>query len=588
MSKIFKGEGTVLDDIKDTGRELKSFQLVTDYQNAEYVKFGDAYVSLTRLTYPSTDIVTYTTKKGPGQFVGSFLNDFITQITASTIYENVVYENDCLSRGRAINNFNERSNFYTFSLPQYYISGATTIMTGMTTGSTGVYIVDSLSSLTFSTIFTDSNKDTFFVGNNGIKFGLYQRTTPTNIIIGSAGNPNQIIPIINNPVFNNDELLGSRYFTCTDISCCTCQSAYTPSYSSVTYTYDLSQSEGEFIIKGIFKWTNFTYFSNLIGVEYNESLNYGSYPYGFYNSGRDYYFIYLKRAVKPTITSNVVISDSLPLNILTIYPSFNGQTAFPLPQQISTNGSGLLVSVNGITLSLPEFTYSSNTLYITSGYLETSDAITIVYSNQANTPPIQTESYKITSIPNTTYPSSGQKVIYNTSTNKYEYWLDYETVNQPILSVNGQTLSNNIDFYVSSSNKRRLIFVDSLSVGDIITIFYNSITSNGTDIFNKNYDINWTIPEPTTNNLGYFLIQLANEGDTSFTNPIYTGITFYGLNQTIYTTTVSLTGGTYGQKILTKVTNYKNYYTVLGELIQSSNQSDVITFTIKTNALNNY
>lgn len=588
MSKIFKGEGTVLDDIKDTGRELKSFQLVTDYQNAEYVKFGDAYVSLTRLTYPSTDIITYTTKKGPGQFVGSFLNDFVTQITAATIYENVIYENDCLSRGRAINNFNERSNFYTFSLPEYYISGATTIMTGMTSGSTGVYIVDSLSSLTFTTIFTDSNKDTFFVGNNGIKFGLYQRTTPTNIVIGSAENPNQIIPIINNPVFNNDELLGSRYFTCTDISCCTCQSAYTPSYSSVTYTYDLSQSEGEFIIKGIFKWTNFTYFSNLIGVEYNESLNYGSYPYAFYNSDRDYYFVYLKRAVKPTIIFNTVISDALPLNVATIYPSFDGQTAFPFAQQIQANGSGLLVSVNGITLSLPEYTYSSNTLYITSGYLEVSDAITIVYSNQANTPPIQTESYQITSIPNTTYPSIGQKVIYNTSTNKYEYWLNYETVNQPVLSVNGQTLSNNIDFYVSSSDKRRLIFVDSLQVGDIITVFYNSITSNGTDIFNKNYEINWKIPEPTTNNLGYFLIQLANEGDTSFTNPIYTGITFYGINQNTYTGTVSLTGGTYGQKILTKVTNYKNYYTVLGELIQSSNESDVITFTIKTNALNNY
>lgn len=588
MGKIFKGEGFVLVDIRDLERELKGFQLETDYQDSEYVKFGDAYVSLTRLTYPNAFIESLGAKRSPGSLVPSLVNNFVTQISADTIYENVQYDNDYLSRGRAINIYNERSDFETFNLPQYYVSGATTIMTGMTTGSTGVYIVNSLSSLTFTTVFTDSNKDTFFVGNNGIRFALYQRITPTNVIIGSPSNPNEIVPIINNPVFSNYELGSSKYFTCTDISCCTCLSSYTPSYTAITYTYDLSQSEGEFIIKGIFKWTNFTYFSNLLGLEYTEPLNYGYYPYASYNSNRDKYFIYLKNAVKPTITLNTVTSDSLPLNVLTIFPSFEGQTAFPIGQQINTSGSGLLVSVNGITLSLNEYIYSSNTLYITSGYVEMDDAITLVYSNQANTPPIQTESYKITSIPNSTYPSYGQKVIYNTSKGKYEYWLDNETINQPVVSVNGQRLSNDIDFYVSSSNKRRLIFVDNLQVDDIITIFYNAITSNGTDIFSKNFSLSWSIPEPTTSNLGYFLVQLANQNDTSFSNPIYSGVTFYNINQSFYTNEVSISGGTYGQKLLAKVTNYKNYYTVLGELIQTSNESDTVTFTIKTNALNNY
>lgn len=586
MGKIFKGEGFVLVDIRDLEKELKGFQLETDYQDSEYVKFGDAYVSLTRLTYPNAFIEFLGTKRSPGSLVPSLVNNFVAQISADTIYENVQYDNDYLSRGRAINIYNERSDIETFNLPQYYVSGATMIMTGMTTGSTGVYIVDSLSSLTFTTVFTDSNKDTFFIGNNGIRFALYQRITPTNIIIGSPSNPNEIIPIPNIPVFGSNQLLTTNYFTCAEIG--SCFSSFTPSYTAVSYTYDLRESEGEFIIKGIFKWTNFTYFSNLLGLEYIEPLNYGYYPYAFYNSSRDHYFIYLKSATKPTITLNTVTSDSLPLNVLTIFPSFEGQSAFPIPIQINNTRSGLLVSVNGITLSLNEYVYSSNTLYITSGYVEMDDAITLVYSNQANTPPIQTESHKITSIANTTYPSYGQKVIYNTNKGKYEYWLDNETVNQPVVSVNGQTLSNEIDFYVSSSNKRRLIFVDNLQVDDIITVFYNAITSNGTDILSKNFSLSWSIPEPTTSNLGYFLVQLANQNDISFSNTVYSGITFYGINQSFYTNEVSISGGTYGQKLLAKITNYKNYYTVLGELIQTSNESDIVTFTIKTNALNNY
>ena len=65
-------------------------------------------------------------------------------------------------------------------------------------------------------------------------------------------------------------------------------------YSSTTLTYDLSSLEGEFIIKSLYKWTNFTYFSNLIQSEYEESFNFGTYFYYSYDKDRDYYFVYLK------------------------------------------------------------------------------------------------------------------------------------------------------------------------------------------------------------------------------------------------------------------------------------------------------
>ena len=581
MSKIFKGEGSILVDI-DSTENFKIFQILNLFEDSDYIKYGDAYVSLTRLSYSNAEVQVLNGGKGPGQFAGSFINGYVTQITGATIYENVQYENDCLSKGRATNNYNERSNFTTFNLPTFYVSGATKIYTGTTTATTGVYLVDALSSITFTVVFTGNTND-YFIGNNAVKYQLHQRSTPTLISIGNKTNPNEITPIINNPVFSVNPLQVTQYYTSTNLN------SFTGSgYSAITFTYNLSESEGEFIIKGIFKWTNFTYFSNLLGIEYTEPIIENSNLYSIYEPNEDYYFIYLKKAKKPTITLDTVIVDTFPINISVITPSFNGQTAFPLGLTPSTNGTDILVTVNGITLSTSEYYYSANTLYVTSGYIETDDTINMVYSTVSNAQPIQTESYKITSIPNATYPSYGQKVIYNTSTSKYEYWLDNEVVGQPVLSINGQILTNNVDFYVSSTNKKRIIFVDTLSINDIITVFYNAITTNGTDILNKDFSISWTLPEPTVNNLGYFLIQLANDGDTTFSNPIYTGITFYDINQTIYTTTASISGGTYGQKILSKITNYKNYYTVLGELIQTYNESDIVTFTIKTNALNNY
>jgi hypothetical protein len=581
MSKIFKGEGSILVNI-DSTENFKIFQILNLFDDADYIKYGDAYVSLTRLSYSNAEIQVLNGGKGPGQFAGSFINGYVTQITGNTIYENVQYENDCLSKGRAINNYNERSNFTTFNLPTFYVSGATKIYTGTTTATTGVYLVDTLSSITFTVVFTGGTNN-YFVGSNAVRYQLHQRSTPTTISIGTPSNPNQIIPIIGNPIFSINPLEFTQYYTSTNLY------SFTGSgYSAITFTYNLSESEGEFIIKGIFKWTNFTYFSNLLGVEYTEPIIQNSNSYSIYEPNEDYYFIYLKKAKKPTITLDTVIVDTFPINIAVIIPSFNGQTAFPLGLTPSTNGTDILVTVNGITLSTSEYYYSANTLYITSGYIETDDIINMVYSTVSNAPPVQTESYKITSIPNTTYPSYGQKVIYNTSTSKYEYWLDNEVVGQPVLSINGQILTNNVDFYVSSTNKKRIIFVDTLSINDIITVFYNAITTNGTDILNKDFNISWTLPEPTTNNLGYFSVQLANDGDITFSNPIYNGVIFYGINQTKYTSTVSITGGTYGQKILSKITNYKNYYTVLGELIQTYNESDIVTFTIKTNALNNY
>lgn len=580
MIRLYKIEGNLVQQFIG---EIDVYSIFAYFNDGEYINYDNSYISLTRLNYPNSTVEFFQNARTPNQLVGGFIDGYVTQITGISINENIVYDNDCLSRGRAINNFNERSDFCVFTLPSVYISGATKIMTGTTSASTGVYIVETLSTITFDAIYSSNTE--FFTANtnNGVKFELYRRTSPTNILIGSVGNPYSITPIINNPIFNPNRLYDSGYFNLLDFE------PTFSGYSSFTFSYNLTNLEGEFVIKNLYKWVNCSYFSNLIGLEYYENFIGGSYPYYLYNSNRDYYFIYLKKAEKPSIFSEVVSTDSYALNVVSIKPNCDGQTNFPLDNInniVTTNG--LLVSVNGIVLSTDEYVYSSSTLIITGGTILLDDVITVVYSNNSTAPALQTESYIITSIPNTTYPSFGQKVIFNTDTNKYEYWLDYEVVNQPVITVNGQILSNQIDYYLSISNKRRIILEITLNVGDIITAFYNSIMNEGSNISDKNFELQWTIPTAPTNNLGYFFVEISNYSDNNFNNPIFTGVTFYGTNQNIYSTNVYFSGGSYGDKFIAKVTNFKNYYTVLGELIQSTEVSEIIPLTIDTNALNNY
>ena len=595
MKRIFKIEGGLIPEYLSDN--IRIFQLVNFYSDSDYINYDNHYISLTRQDYGDSEIEFYLPFSNPGQLVGGVQMGYsdktipnITthrddiQITGHSFYESIVYENDCIGRGRALNNFIERSDLHIFYLPDMYISGATKILTGITTGSTGVYIVDSIATgITFVSIFT-ANTVPFFTNSirNGVKFELYYRMTPTNISIGGPGNPFLFTPIINNPVFNPNTINSTRYFNISDL---VYKGGTTGStYSAVTYTFSLNGLEGEFLIKKYYKWSNFTYFAKLLDKDYLDIENsiIGN-PYEIYNLNSDFYFIYLQKADKPQVSSTQVVTPNFDLNILTIRPSFNGQISFPLPNQPTSKP---IVTVNGSTLSNLEYNLTGQTLMITSGVLYTTDYINIIYSLTVGSQTIQTESYKITSIPIASYPpNTSTKVIYNSGTTKYEYWLNIKSKGNVIVTINGQTLSNNIDYYVSSSDSRRIIFEDTLLFNDIVNVYYNAIIGNN-KINTPSYQISWRIPPPA-NNMGYFTVEVANYSDTNFTSPIFSGITLYEAKNDLYFTTV-LFSGNYGTKYIYRVKNQKNYYTVLGELLYTVNYSDIIPITINTNALNNY
>lgn len=593
MNRIFKIEGGLIPEY--LSENIKIFMLHGYYDdgsdNCGYINYDNHYISLVRQDYGDAEIEFYPQAFRPAQFAGEIqfgYNEIISiaetlhrddiQISGYSIYENIQHNNNCIANGRAINNINERSDLYTFYLPHFTISGATKIVSGTTTASTGVYIVDSLGTgLTFTSIFDSVYNTPFFIDSfNGIKFKLYYRTSPTTIVIGSSTNPYELVSSVDNPIFNSNPINSTNYFTKENL--------YNFGlYSAVTYTLDLNSLEGEFLIKGFWRWTNFTYFSNLLDAEYYEENE----PivgdrYNIYESNIDYYFIYLQRADKPIVASSQMSANKIDLSIYSIRPSFNGQSEFPLP---NTPISKPIITINGVTLSTFEYVLTGQTISIIGGSILMSDIINIIYSTSPGSQAIQSESYQISTIPNVESYTSVSKVIYNSGTTKYEYWLDVKSVGDVIITVNGQTLSKNIDYYVSSSDSRRIIFTTTLVIGDVINAYYNSIIGDNKINF-PSYQISWKIPPPK-NNMGFFTIEVTNYGDTQFTNPVYTGVTIYEANNDNYFGEVIFSGN-YGDRYIYRIKNQKNYYTVLGELIYTINYSDTIPLTINTNALNNY
>ena len=68
------------------------------------------YISLTRLSYNSDEVVEFSIANKAGQKIVAITVGYVIDISGASIYESTQFENDCISRGRAINNFIESVN----------------------------------------------------------------------------------------------------------------------------------------------------------------------------------------------------------------------------------------------------------------------------------------------------------------------------------------------------------------------------------------------------------------------------------------------------------------------------------------------
>jgi hypothetical protein len=154
-----------------------------------------------------------------------------------------------------------------------------------------------------------------------------------------------------------------------------------------------------------------------------------------------------------------------------------------------------------------------------------------------------------------------------------------------MLILNGITLSRDIDYYQSTSNKKRIILNGTIMFGDIITIIYYPSATIINGITEINTPIRWNIKTPPQDSNGLFTLEYGT--DPTFTTYGINSIVPYVNGNTSYDTILNLTGSA-GTNAYYRVKNEKNYVTICGDKIGSTAYSETVRVIIQSNAINSY
>ena len=437
---------------------------------------------------------------------------------------------------------------------------------GLTSGDTMVYIIDSQTGITLDFIFTANTESFSNDSKSKFKFEIYKYNT-------------------NLKGFNAPSVYAS---TSVDWKALSATSATT-----MTIPVNNLLIDGEYILKGYYEYNIATEMALLLNKQSDTSIiKYGD-SHGIYDSRNDYYFVALRTPPTPKIRLGSV--NNLAINAFSVnsFELSNGQTNVMLP---SANDD-YIVSLNGLTLAID---YDYILSGVTNGaevipYLTllepavAGDIMTIAFSTNDTGSTLRVDTYDIQSaIPSGPNNNQGSnKVYYNTTTNKYELYTTMEPSNNNdvAITLNGMTLANKIDYYQSSSNIYRLILEGDIMVGDIINIYYNSLTQVQGNISNPSPSISWDIdPAPIALN-GKFTVELAT--DVDFNSIVNSSITEYIIGVTGYSTKINLIGG-YGTQLYYRIKNEKKYKTISNDNIVLAKYSDSVPIVVNTNATNNY
>jgi hypothetical protein len=453
-----------------------------------------------------------------------------------------------------------RSSFCTVMTPGYDVYPTTKIYSGLTSGTTGVIIVNSGGTQDFTFTFT-ANTNVFSGYNVDFKFSIYKYYDIREQFLKPA--------VYDSPLIEHSTFDSLMSFT-TNLNL-------------------LNFNDGEYLIKGYYVYPNCNPIANLMGLKVDTSnfTDVGN-SYIEYNDNTDWYFAYLTKAPKPTIIGGVTTtSNNGSLKVETL-PIVTSATTYYVS---STPVGDLQVNVNGVTLQ-PGIDYTSYTNYFTlSSTLLDTDVLTVIYIINSTGVDNSIETYVVPEIiPSTTYPSLGEKLIYNTSSSKYEYWLNSPSEGDVIFSVNGVTLSVS-EVMVSSSDRRRIILNVTPSLNDIITVYYTSLVPPVLDISTNPIGVSFYVtPTPQKEN-GKFFLEFYDYSDTTLSNVLFSGSTDYIGGESLYSITTEIPisyGFTPGQKFWYRVKSVKEYQLLTGDIIKTINYSDNYQSTLSNNGIYNY
>ncbi len=350
--------------------------------------------------------------------------------------------------------------------------------------------------------------------------------------------------------------------------------------------------EGEFIIKSYWNYNiNTLMYKQLKKTKSSVDTYKRGELYGLYSPETDWYFISLFEADKPLFSNNFA---PVPGGIKNLSVSTTITTS-GVTKYFYNNLSEPIVSYNGSVLA-KNIEYSASTSG-TSKYIELlfspldKQILTIAYVSDGSTDDLLTDLYTIRGTiksGSTGTQLSTDRVFYNTTQNKYEFYLLSEPVTDIVISINGSVLAKNIEYYRSSSNSRRIILEEVLKSGDIIECFYTPKSAINGPISTNQPNISWFINSSPLSTNGRFVVEFADSTDKEFNTILYSGITNYIINQKTYNSVVSLTNAVAGDKFMYRVKNEKFYQPISGETIYSFRYSDVNEIEITSNNGNTY
>lgn len=420
----------------------------------------------------------------------------------------------------------------------------------------------------FNLTFDFTGNTTSFIDNNAkFKYNIHKYVPGLNRFNG--------VPVYSSEYINWSVFSGT--------------SAYTTSITASTIDPD-----GEYIIKGQFNHDVSTEFGKLLGYNYTTVPSLNGDPYGIYQSNNDKYFITFKEADIPTFV-NSEVNNGGALNGLTVSSILldGTTTEFNLPP----NEGDYLISLNGITLS-PQYDYTLSQIevddeFVTnlklSGQTFSEDILTYTFTNSQLTNNIKSDSFDISSaiVSGATNGQGLNKVYYNTTKNKYELYLSTTpiTSNDIGITLNGITLANNVDYFQSNTNPKRIILEGNLIISDLLTAYYNGDTNIQGNQFGTGVTVSWVIENAPINNEGLFTVQISN--DEYFDTIVSSGTTSYTTNETNYGQLINLVG-TFGDKQYYRVKNEKKFKNLCGEILTTEKYSEIIEITIQTNLNNSY
>lgn len=474
-------------------------------------------------------------------------------------------------RNRDMFNVSTSSDMCIFEAPLFNVSGASKIDCSTGATSPATYILNNETSIPLQFQFT-ANTDSFTGNNVTFSYEIYKYSQNGSLFLIS-------------PVYQSGDIEYSGF----------------TSFSSLTQNVPISNLllDGEYLIKGYYKYPICTDFLSRLGKVENTYLYRRGIAYGLYEPTTDYYFIAIGKTVTPILLNNgsnnpatgkLVQQVVLPESFITFNEDGDevvesGVKTFTLDSNFAGD---FLVTFNGLTLTKNlDYTFSG-TMVTLNEPMMSGDVISVIYTSSGSNS-FKTDSLEITStISSGTTDNQGNSLAYfNTTTNKYEIYTTVTPNNGDsiIVMINGVTLANGVDFYQSSTNLKRLILEGDLVKGDLLVIAYfpNSGVVNG--LTTSSPFVSWLIDPPPSNNSGLFTLEVAYDKNftniyTSATTPYVTGEIGYGLGFTA--------SGSVGTILYYRVKNGKNYTTICGNTISADTYSETVSVTIQSNSINTY